>query len=61
MPLLKPNSKNEIKRGEQKLKSIIGGKLIRNADFIRYSTSSFTSAYPADLLNKPILSLLILV
>ncbi|MBQ6350856.1 MAG: zinc-ribbon domain-containing protein [Methanobrevibacter sp.] len=35
MPLLKPNSKNEIKRGEQKLKSIIGGKLVHNAEFIR--------------------------
>ena len=35
MPLLKPNSKNEIKRGEQKLKSIIGGKFVHNAEFIR--------------------------
>lgn len=35
LPLLKPNSKNEIKLGEEKLKSIIGGKIIHNAEFIR--------------------------
>lgn len=38
MSLLKPKStvdKNEIKRGEQKLKSIIGGKFVHNNNFIR--------------------------
>ena len=36
MPLLKPKSdvnQNEIKRGEEKLKSIIGGQIVRNRPF----------------------------
>lgn len=37
MPLLNPNSidEKEIKRGEQKLKSIMGGKIIRDVEFLR--------------------------
>lgn len=37
MPLLNPNSidEKEIKRGEQKLKSIMGGKILHDVEFIR--------------------------
>lgn len=37
MPLLKPTTvdKKEIKRGKEKLKSIIGGKIVHNAEFLR--------------------------
>lgn len=38
MPLLKPETsvdKNEIKRAEQKLKNIMGGKLFRDPDFMK--------------------------